>query len=61
MNQIVTIPKSVAGQGELVVLPRKEYDALVRTSRKAAEKEELDRELVKSLAPLDISPTDVIS
>ena len=50
MNQIATIPKSVAGQGELVVLSRKEYDVLVRSNRKAIEKEALDRELAKSLA-----------
>lgn len=49
MSQITTIPKSVAGQGELVVLSRREYDALVRTSREAAAKKELDRGLAISL------------
>lgn len=49
MNQIATIPKNVAGQGELVVLSRREYDALVRISREAVAKKELDQELAISL------------
>lgn len=49
MNQIATIPKSVAEQGELVVLPRRKYEALMRTSREAAAKKQLDRELAISL------------
>lgn len=50
MNQIATIPKRITGQGELVVLSRREYDALVRISREAIAKKELDRELAISLA-----------
>ena len=53
MNQIVTIPKKITGQRELVVLPRKEYDALVQSSRSRlhpTEEQTLDADLAKSLA-----------
>lgn len=33
---IITIPKKLAGKGDLVVLPRKEYEVLVRTAAKKA-------------------------
>lgn len=64
MNQIATIPKSVAGQRELVVLPRKEYNELLRTSREAAVKNELDRELAISLEEIrqgkGVGPFDTV-
>ena len=53
MNQIATIPKKISRQGELVVLPRKEYDALVRASQpqfRPTEKQIIDNDLAKSLA-----------
>ena len=33
MNHIATIPQKIAKQGALVVLPRKQYDLLVRAAR----------------------------
>ena len=33
MNQITTIPQKISRQGELVVLPRKQYDILVRAAQ----------------------------
>lgn len=33
MNHITTIPQKIAKQGELVVLPRKQYDLLVRAAQ----------------------------
>lgn len=36
MDYITTIPQKVAKQGELVVLPRKQYDLLVRAAQSRA-------------------------
>jgi|GEM_PF-4204847 len=33
MNYIATIPQKISKQGELVILPRKQYDSLVRAAR----------------------------
>ena len=33
MEKIVTIPKELAKQGDLVVIPRKEYEGLVRRQK----------------------------
>lgn len=64
MNQIATIPKNVAGQGELVVLPRKEYDVLMRISREAIAKKELNRQLAISLEEIrqgkSVGPFDTV-
>ncbi len=32
MNYIATIPQKISKQGELVILPRKQYDSLVRAA-----------------------------
>lgn len=32
MNYIATIPQKISKQGELVILPRKQYDLLVRAA-----------------------------
>lgn len=33
MNYIATIPQKISKQGELVILPRKQYDSLMRAAR----------------------------
>ena len=33
MEKIVTIPKELAKQGDLIVIPRKEYEGLVRRQK----------------------------
>lgn len=50
MNQIVTIPKSIVRKGELVVIPRKEYEGLLRLAgQKVATIKKMDPELEKAL------------
>ncbi|MBU1014892.1 hypothetical protein KKI17_00415 [Patescibacteria group bacterium] len=46
MNTL-TIPKKLTRRGELVVIPRKEYEELLDTHQW---KEELDKDLAKSIA-----------
>ena len=43
----ITIPKKLTQSGELIVISRKEYESLVRVHEW---KEDLDRDLEKSLA-----------
>ena len=33
MNHTITIPQKITQQGELIVLPRKQYDLLMRAAR----------------------------
>ncbi|HEY4476493.1 MAG TPA: hypothetical protein VJB69_00665 [Candidatus Paceibacterota bacterium] len=49
--QTLTIPKSLVGKGDLVVLPRRDYEQLVSDSSKEVIKRDprIDRELAKSL------------
>ncbi len=50
--KILTIPKSMSNQGELVVLPRRDYEQLVADSAKESAKRDpkVDRELALALA-----------
>ena len=45
MNQVITIPQKIAAKGDLVLVPKKEYDALIRIREGTAEKRALDAEL----------------
>lgn len=47
MNQILTIPREIAQRGDLVVMPREEYEKLLRLSKKPIKK--FDFDLNKSL------------
>lgn len=50
MNQIVTIPRRIAEKGELVVLPRKTYEELLRLTKISTRRHgKLDQDLEKSL------------
>ncbi|OGZ96563.1 MAG: hypothetical protein A3J10_01095 [Candidatus Sungbacteria bacterium RIFCSPLOWO2_02_FULL_54_10] len=53
MNQVITIPKRMAQRGDLVVIPRSEYEAMRRSLKgrtvKSAESD-LDANIKKSLA-----------
>lgn len=46
MAAVITLPKSIIKKGELVIMPRSEYEELLRTSRRQIE---LDRDLEQSL------------
>ena len=53
MNQVVTIPKKITQRGELVVIPRTEYEAMRRSLQEFSNtksKTTLDIDLAKSLA-----------
>ncbi|GAI02823.1 unnamed protein product [marine sediment metagenome] len=41
MDKVITIPKEIAKKGELVLIPRKEYEEFLRL-RKQREREEKD-------------------
>jgi len=43
----ITIPKKLTKRGELIVIPRKEYESLLEAHRW---KEDLDKDIEKSLA-----------
>jgi hypothetical protein len=48
--KIVTIPKKLASQDDLIVIPRKEYEALLRVHKKHKDfYDELDRDLNKAI------------
>ncbi len=48
-STILTIPKRIAGRGDLVVLPRKDFEALVRASKKSSPSKKLDHDLKLAL------------
>lgn len=55
MNQVITIPKRVAQKGDLVVLPRQEYEAMQRSLKEqeiVIQKKILDAHLEESLAEI---------
>ena len=45
----ITIPKKVTGKEELVILPRKEFDRLIRAIKKAEAFKNLDADLKQAL------------
>jgi len=49
MNQVITIPRKIVQKGDLVLVPKKEYDTLVRIKEDAEEKRALDAELAIAL------------
>ena len=54
MNQIVTIPRSITQKGELVVIPRKEYEQYLRfkINGETQRSKRPDRHIRKSLQEL---------
>ena len=50
MNQVVTIPRNIAEKGELVVLPRKTYEKLLRLTKIPIHRRgKFDQDLERSL------------
>jgi len=52
MNHVITIPQKIAQSGDLVLVPRKEYEAMRRSLREHpahAAGSELDADIKKSL------------
>lgn len=45
----ITIPKNLTQRGELVLIPRKEYERFLRVQKDKAFYEELDRDLDKAI------------
>ena len=43
-STVITIPKRIAGHDDLIILPRKEYEAILRASKKTSLKK-LDQDL----------------
>lgn len=53
MNQVITIPQKIAQKGDLVLIPRTEYEAMRRSLRERPSsvlENELDADIKKSLA-----------
>ncbi len=48
MGKIITIPKELIKKGELVIIPRKEYEAILRVLRKKA-RTQLNKDLKEAL------------
>lgn len=52
MNQVITIPKKIAQKGQLIIIPRDEYEAMLHSlkeqSRLILQKKILDAELLKA-------------
>lgn len=58
MNYVTTIPREITQKGELVVLPRKEYEKLLHLMKSRVRKEgRLDTDLEKSLQELSEGKT----
>lgn len=47
--EIVSIPRKITKKGELVVIPRKEYEELLRIQKKRKFYTELDKDLDKAI------------
>jgi len=47
--QTITIPKQLLKRGDLVVIPKVEYENLMRTRKEKAKNPSLDKELLRAL------------
>ena len=57
MSSIVTIPRAVTKRGELVVLPRQEYEHLLRMSIADAGRDTVDADIQEGLRDIETGRT----
>ena len=48
-STVLTIPKRITGRDDLVILPRKEFEAILRASKRISSSKKLDRDLESDL------------
>lgn len=61
MNQVVTIPQKIAKKGDLILIPKEEYDALVRGQKTFIRDADIDTALEEIRQRKAVGPFDTVN